>query len=83
MGTSQSRGVAILFRQQWSVTVNQMTIDSEGNFLIRKLEKIGFTCQCVWTDQDKPGFYSNLKNELGKYMKLAATFCVARLELGT
>lgn len=29
MGTPQSRGVESLFRQQLSVTVNQMNVDSE------------------------------------------------------
>ncbi len=70
MGTSQSRVVAILFRQQLSVTVNQMNVDSEGNFLVldTKIGEDRFLLVNVYgPNQDKPGLYSNLKTELGKY----------------
>ncbi len=38
IGTSRSRGVAILFREQFTVTVHQMNVYSDGNLLVLDME---------------------------------------------
>ena len=67
-GTSDSRGVAILFNNNFEYKVLKERAGGEGNYLIMELEiakKIKITLINIYgPNQDKPDFYNNLAKEI-------------------
>lgn len=66
---SNSRGVAILFKNNFDFKVKNTTCDANGNFLIVEVEienKDFLLVNVYGPNTDQPGFYSNLRNEIEK-----------------
>ena len=66
-GSSDSRGVAVLFARELDYEVLGSIIDKEGNYIILDLNVHGnrFTLAVIYgPNRDKPGFYDDLQNQV-------------------
>ena len=69
-GTSDSRGVAVLFRNNFSLSIHKIKADTEGRFLILDISanEYRFTLVNIYApNEDKPEFFTNIYNELSDF----------------
>ena len=69
-GTSEARGVAILFKKGLDVTINKMTKDENGRYLIMdvQIEQQDFILTNVYSpNDDDPNFFVTIFEEMSKY----------------
>ena len=61
---SQSRGVTVLFNNNFDYTIHEVKVDPKGNFLVIDLSfnDTRFTCCCLYgPNKDSPDFDHNIK----------------------
>ena len=78
-GTSDSRGVAVLFNNNFEFKVLKERADGEGNFIILEIEiakKFTITLVNIYgPNQDNPDFYVNLSKEVDNCQNDFLIFC--------
>lgn len=67
---SQSRGVAVLFSNNFDFKVNKVIKDTEGNFIIIKLKTMGkdiLLINIYGPNRDNPNFYENIQKHISDF----------------